>query len=172
MENKTIKQKTTSNLNDLYEDFYFKLNKNNNLYLDTHEETDDGTFETIKDWNELMKNLNNDEIQTLLDFYFGSRKEYPNNKECCFDGFKLHLVDEKEKSPNFEPLKLIFNEPQKFVFGEIGFGDKKEYVTKDITELYCSIIFEPYWFADKSKKLQTEFCNGIEIYLTDIVFIK
>ena len=170
MENKTIKQKTTINLNDIDDNLLFKLTKDNKLFLDIHDESDDGTFETPKDWIDLMVKLN-DGNSALIEFYFGDQNERKNTV-CNFDGFQLHLVDEKEKSPNFEPLKLIFNEPQKFVFGEIGFGDKKEYVTKDITELYCSIIFEPYWFADKSKKLQTEFCNGIEIYLTDIVFIK
>ena len=170
MENKTIKQTTTNNLNDIDDNLLFKLTKDNKLFLDIHDESDDGTFETPKDWIDLIKKLDDDVNSGLIEFYFGDQNEIKNTV-CNFDGFQLHLVDEKEKSPNFEALKLIFDKPQKFVFGEIGFGDNKEFVTKEISELYCNFDIEPYWKTGKVN-LQDEFCNIIEVYLSDIVFIK
>lgn len=170
MENKTIKQKTTINLNDIEDNLLFKLTKDNKLFLDFYDEGDDGIFETPKDWIDLMVKLDDDVNSGLIEFYFGDQNERKNTV-CNFDGFQLHLVDEKEKSPNFEALKLIFDKPQKFVFGEIGFGDNKEFVTKEISELYCNFDIETYWKANNAK-LQTEFCNIIEVYLSDIIFIK
>lgn len=171
MSNKTIKQTTTINLKNYIEDhLIFKLSKDNKLFLDIHDESDDGTFETPKYWIDLMVKLDDDVNSGLIEFYFGNQNERKNTV-CNFDGFKIHLVDEKEKSPNFEVLKLIFDEPQNFVFGEIGFGDNKEFVTKEISELYCNFDIEAYWKAGNDK-LQAEFCNIIEVYLSDIVFIK
>ena len=161
-----------SNLQD--SEFYdnnpilFKLNKDKTLYLDNTEETDDGTWLEIKDWINFMENINQNESDAIIDYYFSEEKN-----ECIFDNFTLIRIDEtKEKSPDFQKLKLVFDTPQKFIFGEIGFGNNKEFVTKEISEFYCNFTYECYWYADDSKAKQKPFCNIIEIYLTDIVFIK
>ena len=146
----------------------FKLDKNNNLYLDITEEQDDGTWPEIKNWINFMENLIQNESDAIIDFYFNEEKN-----ECIFDNFTLIRIDEtKEKSPEFQKLKLVFDTPQKFIFGEIGFGNNKEFVTKEISEFYCNFTYECYWYDDDSKAKQKTYCNIIEIYLTDIVFIK
>ena len=169
--NKNTKPKIIDDLQD--SDFYennailFKLDKNNQLYLDRTEETDDGTWPEISDWINFIKNIDIDN-DYIYNFYFSKEKNI-----CKFDNFKLIRIDEeKEKSPDFQKLKLIFDKPQKFIFGEIGFGNNKEFITKEISEIYCNFVFEGFWYANDSNAKQKQYCNIIEIYLTDIVFIK
>ena len=170
--NKNQKPLVTSNLHD--SEFYdnnpvlFKLNKDKNLYLDSTEETDDGDWPEINDWINFMENINKNESDAILDFYFSEEKN-----ECVFDNFTLIRINETLiTTPDFQKLKLVFDTPQKFIFGEIGFGNNKEFVTKEISEIYCNFTYECYWYADNSKAKQKKYCNIIEIYLTDIFFIK
>lgn len=168
MEN--ITNHISSNLQDL--EFYqenetkilFKLNKYNHLYIDNTEDTDDGTWETPEDWNNFISNLEDD--NTLLSFYFGEKSNISK-----FDNFNLIKLDESssDKAPEFQSLKLIFDEPQEFIFGHIGFGDNIEYITKEISELFCNFTYEPYF---RSSYKEGNVCSGVDIYLTDIIFIK
>lgn len=145
-----------------------------NYILIFFEESDDGIFESINQWIDFMKNLDNDYKNELLHFYFGLNnytEDIDYEKIYSYDYFELFPIKNNEVTPNFQTVKLIFNKPQKFIFGEIGFNDKKEYITKDITELYCDFDFEAYSKAGKDK-LQVDYCNGINILLTNIQIIK
>ena len=99
-----------SNLNDLdYDTDTTEIlidfrNNDKKLFLDTTEETDDGTWPTVNKWTNFIKKFNDDENgnDTLVDFYFGKTKTESN-----WGNFTL--IKDKEQGPDFQRVKLIFN---------------------------------------------------------------
>lgn len=135
------------------------------LFLDTTEETDNGTWPKVEDWLQFIEHIESDGSDALVDFYFGKEKTESN-----WTGFKL--IKDENQGPEFQRLRLIFDNPMKFIFGTIGFGDNVKYVTEEVNELFCDFTFSGYSFANENRKLQTKYINGLEISITDITIIK
>ena len=112
--NKNQKPLLTSNLRD--SEFYdnnsilFTLNKDKILYLDITEETDDGTWPEIKNWINFMENINQNESDAIIDFYF--------NEEWLINGTGEMINYEKKKINEFitEYKKLSENQKKYFLY--------------------------------------------------------
>lgn len=138
--------------------------ENQKFYLDSTQETDDGTWPTVNDWINFMSKLFDNGNDAIVDFYFGDKTE------SQWDDFKL--IKDENQGPDFQRVRLVFETPVKFIFGQIGYGDNKEFVTREVNELWCNFDHEGFTMADSNVRLQHVYVSGIEIYLTDIVIIK
>jgi len=152
MENLTVTNlETTDRIFEIVDEgFVFKPTKvqnQNAMLLDRFEDDEDGTFPTVRKYINLVKKMDSEGASAFLDFY-GAKKMKFNSGYATIE----------RESKFSDKIKMTFASPIKMIFGYIG----EEPIIKEISGINGTVTWEAFWSRNGR---QTEYCNGIEVYL-------
>ena len=122
------------------------------LYLDTTEDSDDGTWLRVSDYKRFCNKVNDGDTEAIQNFLIGGKR-----KKCDYGEF----VMEKK---GYDEIIVTFKSPIKALFGYVG----EEQIVKDVTKLEGRIHWD-FFFRRNGR--QEEIANGIEFYLEDAKFL-
>lgn len=121
--------------------------RDNYITIETHQDSDDGTFPKVNDYIKFYNKVRNNGIEHWLNYYDYDK----DNNHIKFDGF---VFTPKHEKSEFGVLK--FDKPIKVCFGKIG--DKL--VIDEVSEIRGHFDFE-CWFVKNG--LQNKLPNVIRL---------
>jgi len=154
----TIQQKPTEKFtSNLYavaaDEEILSLGENKSLFIDTTEDTDDGTWLRVSDYVRFANKVNEGDTRAIQNYLIGAKRN-----KLDWGVFVL----EKDSD---DGLIVTFHEPIRVLFGEVG-GTP---VIQEVNKLKGKISYDFFW--RRSGGRQDKIANGIEFLLEEVEFI-
>ena len=147
-------EKFTNNLFAVAEEGeILSLGKNKSLFIDTTEDSDDGTWLRVSDYVRFANRVNEGDTKAIQNYLVGAKRN-----KCDWGAFVL----EKDSD---DGLIVTFDEPIKVHFGDIGGSP----VIQEVSRLKGKISYDFFWRRNGGR--QDKIANGIELLLEEVEFL-